>query len=132
MHVIYSTISASIQVPTIIYVAYEYGALGVALAWFLLRLVSFIIWTPIVHNKYAPGLHWPWLLKDVGPSFAMTSVLLLVVTNINFPINDMSRWSIFAALFSIGLLILLCNILVSRAPRNLVYGTARKYFAGDN
>jgi O-antigen/teichoic acid export membrane protein len=132
MHVIYSTISASIQVPTIIYVAYEYGALGVALAWCLLRLVSFIIWTPIVHNKYAPGIHWPWLLKDVGPSFAMTSVLLLVVTNINFPINDMSRWSIFAALFSIGLLILLCNILVSRAPRNLVYGTARKYFAGDN
>jgi len=132
MHVIYSTIAACIQIPTIIYVAYEYGALGVALAWFLLRLVSFIIWTPIVHNRYAPGIHWPWLIKDIGPSFAMTSAILLVLTNINFSTDDMNRWSIFAALFGIGLLIILCNILVSRAPRNLVYGTARKYLAGDS
>jgi O-antigen/teichoic acid export membrane protein len=132
MHVIYNTIAASIQIPTIIYVAYEYGALGVALAWFLLRLVSFIIWTPIVHNRYAPGIHWPWLIKDVGPSFAMTSAILLVLTYVNFSIDDMNRWSIFAVLFGIGLLILLCNILVSRAPRNLVYGTARKYLAGDS
>ena len=132
MHVIYNTIAASIQIPTIIYVAYEYGALGVALAWFLLRLVSFIVWTPIVHSKYAPGLHWPWLIRDVGPSFAMTSAILFVVINIDFAIYDMSRWSIFAALFGIGLLILLCNILVSRAPRNLVFGTAHKYLASGS
>ena len=132
MHVIYNTILAVIQIPTIIYVAYEYGALGVALTWFLLRLISFLVWTPIVHTKFAPGIHWPWLFKDIGPSFAMTSVLLLVVMNIDFRFDAMSRLSIIVTLMGIGLLILLCNVLVSRAPRNLIYGTVSKYLASDD
>ena len=132
MHVIYNTIAAIIQIPAIIYVAYEYGALGVALTWFLLRLVSFIVWTPIVHSKFAPGIHWPWIFKDIGPSLAMTSVMLLVVMNIDFQFNAMSRLSIIVTLMGIGLLILLCNIVVSRAPRNLIYGIGSKYLASDD
>ncbi len=132
MHVIYNTIAATIQIPAIIYVAYEYGALGVALTWFLLRLVSFIVWTPIVHSKFAPGIHWPWIFKDIGPSLAMTSVLLLVVMNIDFRFDAMSRLSIIVTLMSIGLLILLCNVVVSRAPRNLIYGIGSKYLASDD
>jgi len=132
MHVIYNTVVAVIQIPAIIYVAYEYGALGVALTWFLLRLISFLVWTPIVHSKYAPGIHWPWLFKDIGPSLAMTSVLLLVVMNIDFRFDAMSRLSIIVTLMGIGLLILLCNVLVSRAPRNLIYGTVSKYLASDD
>jgi O-antigen/teichoic acid export membrane protein len=126
MHVIYITIAASVQIPAIIYVAYEYGAYGVAQTWFLLRLIDFIIWTPIVHRKFAPGIHWPWLIKDVGPSLAMTSIMLLVVINIDFPLEGMSRLSIVATLIAIGLLILLCNTLVSRAPRALVFGTLHR------
>ena len=51
LHVIFSTLSGYIQIPAIIYAALEYGALGVALVWFGLRLAAFIIWTPIVHSK---------------------------------------------------------------------------------
>ncbi len=131
MHVIYNTIVASIQVPAIIYVAYEYGVLGVALTWFVLRLVSFIIWTPIVHKKYAPGIHLSWLVKDIGPSFMMTMAALLIITNFNFPFADMNRLAILVTLISIGLLILLCNILVSRAPRALVYGTVKRLLGDD-
>ena len=125
MHVIYNSISASIQIPIIIYVAVEYGALGVAVTWFAIRLISFIIWPPIVHNKFAPGIHWPWLLKDILPAS-----LLMVINSLSIEFGSMSRLGIFAALFGIGLLILIANTLFSRESRklimNMIPGTALK------
>ena len=120
MHVIYNSISASIQVPVIIYVAFEYGAMGVAVVWFVLRLISFFIWTPIVHNKFAPGIHWPWLFKDVAPIFISTSAVLLFVAGIGIDFDGMSRLDIFLVLISIGLMVLMLNMLVSSASRGLI------------
>ncbi|MGI9249447.1 MAG: oligosaccharide flippase family protein [Woeseiaceae bacterium] len=131
MHVIYNSITAIVQIPVIIYVAYTYGAMGVAVTWFVLRLLSFIIWTPIVHNKFARGIHWPWLFKDVGPSFLMTMALLLFMVYFDFPFDDMKRSSIFATLIGAGLLLLLCNILVSSAARTLIYSSVSKYLANE-
>ena len=126
MHVIFNSIAAAVQIPLIIYAAYAYGVMAVAVTWFVLRLLSFVIWTPIVHRKFAHGIHWSWLLGDIGPSFVMTSILLIVVTSLSLPFEQMSRVIIIAALIGIGLLMLLCNTLVSRAPRNLLIGTITK------
>lgn len=120
MHVIYNSISASIQIPVIIYVAFEYGALGVALTWFALRLITFIIWTPIVHNKFAPGIHWPWLLKDIAPILFSTVALLLLVDNIGIGFGGMGRGEVFVVLFGIGLMILIANMLISSAGRGVI------------
>jgi O-antigen/teichoic acid export membrane protein len=120
MHVIFNSISACIQIPVIVYAAFEYGALGVAAVWFVLRLILFIIWTPIVHNKFAPGIHWPWLLKDVAPSFFSTAILLFVINNMRLGFVEMDRFEVFIVLISIGLSILMINILVSSASRGLI------------
>lgn len=132
MHVIFNSIAAAVQIPLIIYVAYRYGVMAVAVTWFVLRLLSFIVWTPIVHKKFAHGIHWSWLLGDIGPSFAMTSVLLIVLMGLGIPFEHMSRLLIIAALIGIGLLMLLCNTLVSRAPRNLLIGTMMKRVSNED
>jgi hypothetical protein len=94
--------------------------------WFVLRLASFFIWTPIVHKKFARGIHWSWLLGDIGPSFMMTSFLLIIVLSLSIPFEHMNRLIIIVVLIGIGLLMLLCNTLISRAPRNLLIGTIMK------
>ncbi|MGI9237272.1 MAG: lipopolysaccharide biosynthesis protein, partial [Woeseiaceae bacterium] len=128
LHVIYNSVAAAIQIPVILYAAYVHGVIGVALTWFLLRVLTFLIWTPIVHKKFADGIHWSWLLGDIGPSFAMTMALLLIATNLDLPFEGMSRAAIIVALLGIGIFMLLCNTLVSRAPRNLLFGTAIRNF----
>jgi O-antigen/teichoic acid export membrane protein len=131
MHVIYNSIAAGIQIPVIIYVAYEYGVFGVALAWFILRLASFVVWTPIVHKKFARGIHMSWLVGDIGPSFAVTATLLLLVSGLDLPPGEMDRVSIFVTLIGIGVLMVVCNVLVSRAPRNLLLGLAIRRIGHD-
>jgi len=126
MHVIYSSISAIIQIPIIIYVAFEYGALGVALTWFMLRLLLFGIWTPIVHNKFAPGIHWHWLLKDIAPIFFSTVVLLLFVGNLDIDFGGMRGMQVFIVLGSIGLFVLALNMLVSTVCRGLIFSGMKK------
>jgi len=120
MHVIYNTISAVIQIPTIVYVAYEYGALGIAFTWFAFRLVTFIIWTPIVHSKFAPGIHWSWLFKDVAPVFVSTVLGLLFVAFMDVKFERDSRLEIFVILAIIGLSILAINIFVSTFTRKML------------
>jgi O-antigen/teichoic acid export membrane protein len=131
MHVAFNSVAAVIQVPLILYAAYEYGVMGVALTWFALRLLTFIVWTPMVHKRFADGIHLSWLFTDIGPSFVVTSVLLLAVMSLDVPFDNMSRPSIFVTLIGVGSVILLCNVLVSRAPRNLLLGIATRAFTNE-
>lgn len=120
MHVIFNTLTAFVQIPLIIYVALKYGALGVAFTWFLLRLITFILWTPFIHYKFAPGIHWPWLFKDIAPILITTATSLFFIDNLEIDFNKIGRAEIFFILFGAGLVILLINILVSSEGRKLI------------
>ena len=126
MHVIYISLLAGVQIPLIIYAAYTLGVMAVVIIWFALRLLSFIIWTPIVHRRLAQGIHLPWLFGDIGPSVMATTVLLIALSSLSIPFEQMSRLAIILALLGTGLVMLLCNTLVSRAPRNLFIGVITK------
>ena len=126
MHVIYSSISAIIQIPIIVYVAFEYGALGVALVWFALRGVAFLIWTPIVHNKFAPGIHWSWLSRDIAPILISTITSLLFINKISINFSEMPRMEVFGILISIGIVIISINILISSACRQILISAIQK------
>ena len=119
MHVQYNTVLAIISIPLTIWVAYNYGAVGVSFVWFLLNMISFLIWTPIVHSKFVPGLHKDWMLKDVLPIF-ISSVLFFTILNYIDIDFELSRFLIFIKLFSIGVSLLLINILTSSEGRKIV------------
>jgi len=120
IHVIYNTVLAIVQIPLIIYVALEYGALAVAQVWFILRLIAFILWTPIVHHMFVPGLHFPWLLKDIAPAFLLTTLLLMFIQSLNIGFDSMSRLEIFSLLTVIAIMVLIVNIVFSTESRKLV------------
>jgi len=119
MHVQYNTISVLISVPIVIWAAYSYGAIGVAIVWFAFRLISFLIWVPIVHHKFAPGIHKDWIMKDIFPVFITTIIFMLIISYMDLTF-EYDRVVIFLLLSAIGLVLLILNSFVSTEGRKII------------
>lgn len=107
LHVIGSSISAALQLPIIVYAAISYGAVGAGVAWFSFRCFFFLVWSPIVHRTYFPGLHSKWLLKDLFPSvlaFCVIAALLSFVTIIEHHADERIVILLLLALFGVAVL----------------------------
>lgn len=65
LHIIGNLILLLLLVPSVIYFATRYGAIGAGYIWLSLNALYFFIWVPLVHIKLEPGLHQQWIFKDV-------------------------------------------------------------------
>lgn len=125
LHVVGSTISALIQVPLIYFAATQYGALGAGIAWFSFRSIFFIIWTPIVHSKFASGLHLKWLFVDIIPILVIavfTSYYFSQLIEYSF---EISRIRNLINLMFVGLAVLLLTSLSSSVIRDYFFNKFR-------
>lgn len=67
-------------IPAIWLATTHYGAQGAGWAWLGANVVYALAWVPLVHRRFAPGLHRLWLFADVLPITAAVicaSLLLL-------------------------------------------------------
>lgn len=119
MHVQYNTIVVIISIPLIYATAYEYGAIGVALLWFILRVVSFFVWVPIVHHKFARGIHIDWMMKDVLPVIISSLFYLFFISTLDLTFNG-SRVEIFMELILIGIGMLFVNSMIASEVRKMI------------
>jgi len=124
-HVVYSSIAVLVQTPIIIYAAFQYGAKGVAITWFVLRLLSFMIWPPLVHHKFAPGIHRKWLLLDIAPIFLSTAIAIILVELQHFDFVNMDRVNAVIIMIAFGLISVGVNALVSKPCRNALFSMKR-------
>jgi O-antigen/teichoic acid export membrane protein len=116
LHVWFSLVSTALSVPLVVFAALWHGVYGAALAWFFLRLVTFLFWPPVVHRRFAPGLHKPWL-ADLLRITAMTGLGLLLGEPLFGLIASGERFDIFLALAVSGLI---CVLLVAVTTRPLM------------
>ena len=86
LHVIGNALLIALLIPSVILAATIYGMKGAGWAWLILNCIYFIIWTPIVHNKFAKNISMRWMLKDVLRPVAIQVPILLLVSNF-------MRWS---------------------------------------
>ena len=120
LHVFGSTLSACVQVPIIAYAAFNYGALGAAMAWFGVRLFFFLFWVPVVHRAFAKGLHMQWLVSAIAPVFGVA----LSVTALWPVTQNPLEYGRLELLLGIGLqsmVVLLATILCIRKARGFVW-----------
>lgn len=40
--------------------------IGTGWAWLASNIIYFLLWTPVVHRRFAHGLHWGWILQDIA------------------------------------------------------------------
>lgn len=65
LHLIGSFLFVLIFIPTLIFSIKKLGMVGAGVTWLAVNLVYFILWAPVVYRSFAPGLYWPWLMRDI-------------------------------------------------------------------
>lgn len=76
-HFIGSISSVIILVPTIIWAAKNYGAIGAGWVWFLTQVVYLVFWVSYIHTKIEPHINLLWF-KSFLPSVITVSVFTLL------------------------------------------------------
>jgi len=66
LHLIGNALFITALVPALILATSRYGALGAGYVWLCSNAVYFFCWVPLVHRRFAKGLHAKWLAQDVG------------------------------------------------------------------
>lgn len=65
LHLIGNALFVLLLIPSVIWAATHYGMTGAGWAWLISNAAGFLLWTPLVHRQFAPGMHAGWLLADV-------------------------------------------------------------------
>jgi len=113
LHIKTTAISLVLQIPIIAWAALEYGVFGVAVSWFFLRFLFFILWPLIIHRSFSKDLHLNWLFKDVLPVVAIQIATGYVLSNIISIQFIYSSFLPVITLLLIGLVILLSGLIYS-------------------
>ena len=88
-------------VPSIIWAANLYGGVGSGYVWAFINIVFFVLWVPLVHRRFVPGLNKMWFGRDVLPIFIITLTAAYLLFLI-MPQTDSRFWQ-----FSIVMVVIL-------------------------
>jgi O-antigen/teichoic acid export membrane protein len=98
-------------IPTIIWAAGKYGAVGAGYVWLIMNVVTFLVWLPFVHHRFVPGLNLKWYVQDV-----LVIILLAAFTgyclSAFLPIS-VNRWWLASTILGGGLLIMMAGACAS-------------------
>lgn len=99
LHLIGNVFFVMIFIPLVIWMTTSYGMVGAGYAWIIANLLPFIVWLPIVHKRFAKGLHTRWMLIDVLPT------MLLPIT-VGFAMQSFIVWPTarFQVLYTLALM----------------------------
>lgn len=106
LHLIGNALFIVLLIPSLVWATWRFGVIGAGWAWLAANLAYFALWVPLVHRRFAHGIHWAWAIHDVGrigvPAVLMATLLSMLVT---WPAN---RITVSLILVGIGI-ILLCS-----------------------
>lgn len=116
-HLMGSIGSVIILVPTIIWAATKYGAIGAGWVWFLTQLIYLLFWVSYVHFKIEPGINLLWF-KAFIPSLIAVSLFVWLSTDFISDID--SRLIILAKIIVISMGSVLVALVTSQRVLGMV------------
>jgi O-antigen/teichoic acid export membrane protein len=124
LHLIGNFLFVLLLVPSLMWATWQFGMVGAGWIWLALNLAYFTLWVPVAHHRFAPGLHWRWLTKDVMlTSLPAVVAALLVQYTVPWPVG---RSAIAVQLCGVGLLLLGMTSISSSKMRELL---ARRFYS---
>ncbi len=117
LHLIGNLLFVIFLIPSVIWAASHHGATGAGWAWFVANAAYFFCWTPLVHQKYAPNIHWHWLFTDIGRIVLPMIMASLVFSR--FITIENSRLVLISKIFFIGFVMLALGYSMSSRLRSL-------------
>lgn len=110
-----NTILVVVMIPTTIYLASKYGAVGGAGAWAVLNGIYLLVGTMLTHRYLLKGVGVKWLLQDVGIPLGAT---VLIIGGLGHKLREMD-FSYSVELFVGGGLVLCTFLIVIAMSPNL-------------
>ena len=108
-HLIGNIIIAVVLIPSIIYAANIYGAVGAGWVWVGLNGLFLLFWVGFVHTKIEPGLHLKWLSVDILKIGLPVFLVLWGCNWLNLPVGSrIVDISIVVALSITALVVAIC------------------------
>jgi len=74
LHLIGNAIFVVMLLPTLIWATQRFGVIGAGFTWIGVNAMYFLLWVPKIHQRFVPGLHRQWLLRDVGSIVVSSTV----------------------------------------------------------
>ena len=113
------TFFAIVLVPLNIWSAVHFGALGTGWLWLGQNVFYLTGWAWLVHRRFAPGIHFSWLTRDVMMVWAVSALIAWLSTLLPIEWNQ-NRWINLLWLGLIGLVNLsVCCLLHSLVIKRL-------------
>jgi O-antigen/teichoic acid export membrane protein len=121
LHLIGSALFVLLLIPSVIWAATHYGMTGAGWAWLVSNGIYLLVWTPLVHRKFSPGLHAGWLLVDIVRLVAMPLTAAALVAQ--FMSWSDGRIVLALQLVATGMMLLLLAYLMTGRVQVLKRGT---------
>ena len=119
-HIRFNTYFPLVALPIVFYAVVNYGAFGAGVAWFAIQMITFLIWPPFIHQKFAKGIHFDWVLKDILPPLLMTIIYFKIIDYISIDFTSFNQVETFVVLLILGSVLLLLNALTLSKVREKI------------
>jgi O-antigen/teichoic acid export membrane protein len=107
-----NVVYAVILLPATVWAVLQWGAVGAGWTWLLINLVFLLVWTPVVHARFAPRAHRAWLCDDVARPLAIATAAALLASLLPHPAG---RVALASLLICIGVGVALITAFASPA-----------------
>jgi O-antigen/teichoic acid export membrane protein len=119
LHLVGNLLFLLLLVPGIMFAVSKFGAAGAGWAWLGANGIYAVLWVPLVHRRFAVGLHRVWLIVDVVPVLiAVVSSVWIMTLLVKWPSH---RSGIAFNLAFIMLIALLAGIFASSYARSWLF-----------
>jgi O-antigen/teichoic acid export membrane protein len=115
LHLIGNAMFVALLVPLVIWAASRHGGTGAGMVWLGVNLLSFAVWLPFVHRRFAPGLNRPWYCRDVLPIVAAMTAAAWAMQQL-LP-DSQTRWAQVAEVVVLTLVVLVAGTAASSFAR---------------
>jgi O-antigen/teichoic acid export membrane protein len=111
-------------IPLLIWASMKYGSSGAGYVWLFSNAMYLLAWAPMVHRRFAKGLHHQWLIHDLGliafPSALVAMGLFFLVRRSSSRIVEL----VWIAFF--GVLLLIVSTSASKFARGIFVNMWKK------
>ena len=70
-------------IPSVVWLTVQYGMPGAGWAWLCSNAIYLFLWIPVVHHKFARGMHWKWLVSDILPFLLLATTSAFLTSSID-------------------------------------------------
>ena len=106
LHLVGTSLMVVVMLPCLVWATSRFGGVGAAGVWLGVNMLYLLLWTPVAHSRFLPGLHWRWLFEDVLPVAGLAAATALACAWLPWPAG---RAGAGVVLVGVSLLVLLAS-----------------------